>query len=120
MFPKTEYSSIFLICCMLALAIIICACLVRAVMGPRYTDRIVAANMIGTKTNVFVCLLAVFLGEEFLVDVGLIYSMLSFLAVAVLSKIIITRHRIDHKSRLDREGAVLRENRSHEEEASKE
>ena len=50
-------------------------------------DRIVAVNMIGTITICIVCILALKLAEGYLADVALIYAMLSFLAVVVLSKI---------------------------------
>lgn len=61
--------------------------LIRSVLGPRIADRIVAVNMIGTITICIVCVLALKLGESYLADVALIYAMLSFLAVVVLSKI---------------------------------
>lgn len=102
MFHQTQYSHIFFICCMIALAVIIFFCLVRAILGPRFTDRIMAANMIGTKSIVFVCILAAFLEEQFLVDVGLIYAMLSFLAVVVLAKIIVLRERVARERKIDK------------------
>ena len=43
--------------------------LTPAIWGWASTDRVMAANMIGTKSIVFVCLLAVFLEESFLIDV---------------------------------------------------
>lgn len=93
MFEATNYSTIFFIVIMIALSVIICFCLLRAILGPRFTDRLVAANMIGTKTIIFICILTVFLEESFLADVALIYAMLSFLAVVVISRIVILRER---------------------------
>ena len=49
----------------LAIAVIICiallivACLIRSVLGPRVTDRIVAVNSIGTMTIVIIAILSV-------------------------------------------------------------
>ncbi len=102
MFEQTSYSHIFFICCMIGLAVIIFFCLLRAILGPRFTDRIMAANMIGTKSIVFVCILAAFLEEQFLVDVGLIYAMLSFLAVVVLAKIIVLRERVARERKIEK------------------
>jgi multicomponent Na+:H+ antiporter subunit F len=62
-------------------------CLVRAIRGPRIADRVVAVNMICTLTLAMICVLAVMLGEGYLVDVGLLYAMISFLAVVVLCKV---------------------------------
>lgn len=98
MFEATPYSTIFFIVIMIILSVIICVCFVRAILGPRFTDRLVAANMIGIKAIVFVCLLTVFLEESFLVDVALIYAMLSFLAIVIISRIVVLRERSE-KSR---------------------
>ena len=57
-------------------------------------DSIMAVNMIGTKTLLMVCVLAVLLQESYLVDVAIVYALLSFLAVVVLSKLVITRYRV--------------------------
>jgi len=62
-------------------------CLVRAIRGPRIADRVVAVNMICTLTLAMICVLAMMLGEGYLVDVGLVYAMISFLAVVVLCKV---------------------------------
>lgn len=93
MFQGTAYSHIFFIICMIVLSVIIFFCLIRAILGPRYTDRIVAANMISTKVIAFICMLSVFLREDFLIDVGIIYAMLGFVAVVVLSRIIQIRQK---------------------------
>ena len=51
------------------LALLILATLVRAVLGPRFTDRIVAVNVISTLVIAELVLLSVWLREDFLVDV---------------------------------------------------
>lgn len=77
----------FLVVCMCILAVCILACLVRAILGPRISDRIVAINMIGTMTIILITIISVLLHEEYLVDVAVLYAMLSFLAVVVLTKV---------------------------------
>lgn len=93
-YVPTDYARIFFIVCLVALTVIALVCLVRAILGPKFTDRIMAANMIGTKTLLMVCILAILLGESYIVDIALIYALLSFLAVVVLSKLVVTRHRM--------------------------
>lgn len=72
---------------LVVLAIMIILCLIRAIKGPRVTDRIVATNMMGTIVMVIIAILAIMLGEGYLVDICLIYAMISFLAVIVLTKV---------------------------------
>ena len=69
------------------LAAMLFACLIRAVRGPRIADRIVAINMMGTMVMVVIAVMALMLGESYLVDICLIYAMISFLAVTVLAKV---------------------------------
>ena len=68
-------------------------CLIRCIKGPRISDRVLAVNMIGTLTIAMVVVFVVLLGEGYLVDIALIYAMLSFLAVVLLCKIYIGIHR---------------------------
>lgn len=77
----------FLLTSMILIGILIILCLLRAVLGPRLADRVVASNMIGTMTIVEIAILGLYMRENYLFDVCLIYAMISFLAVVVLTKI---------------------------------
>ena len=46
-------------------------------------------NMMGTMTMVMIAILALLLDEGYLVDICIIYAMISFLAVIVLTKVYI-------------------------------
>ena len=72
---------------LVVLAILLFLCLIRAIRGPRISDRIVAVNMMGTLIVIIICVLAFLMGEGYLVDVAIIYTMLSFLAVVLLTKV---------------------------------
>ena len=72
---------------LILLAVMMILCLIRAVMGPRLTDRLISVNMIGTMVTTMIAILAVIKNEGYLVDVCLIYAMISFLAVVVLTKV---------------------------------
>ena len=67
--------------------------LLRAIRGPRMADRILGINMTGSLTTAAIGVLAVFLDQSWLLDVCLIYCMISFLAVVVLAKISIASHQ---------------------------
>jgi len=69
------------------LGILLFLCLIRSIIGPRIADRIVAVNMVGTMIICIIAVLALKMKEGYLADVALIYAMLSFLAVVLLTKI---------------------------------
>ena len=73
--------------CLIILAVMLMLCLLRAVLGPRVADRIVAVNMMGTMVTVMIAILAIMMEESYLIDVCLIYAMVSFLAVIVITKV---------------------------------
>ncbi|QNM05482.1 monovalent cation/H+ antiporter complex subunit F [Qiania dongpingensis] len=83
---ETLYQGI-LMACMVVLAILVLVSIIRSVRGPKTADRIIAVNMIGTMTIVIIAILSVYLKESYLVDVCLIYAMISFLSVVVLTKV---------------------------------
>ncbi len=70
---------------LIVLAVLIGIMLIRAVIGPRITDRILAVNMLGTMVISSIAILSRYLGEGYLVDVALIYAMISFVAVIMLA-----------------------------------
>ena len=61
--------------------------LLRAILGPRKADRIMGINMIGSLTTLSIAVLSVLLKEPWLLDVCLIYCLISFLTVVLLAKI---------------------------------
>ena len=71
----------------------ILACLVRAIRGPRYTDRVVALNLICTLVILMIAVLSYLLEESYLMDVAILYGLLNLLAVAILSRVAISHHR---------------------------
>ena len=78
---------IFFMAVLIFLAVMVVLCLIRAVIGPRVADRVVAVNMMGTMVMVIIAILALMLEEGYLADICLIYAMISFLAVIVLTKV---------------------------------
>lgn len=53
-------------------------CLMRAILGPTAADRVVAINVIGTKTMVLIALASFISGQEYFLDVALIYALIAF------------------------------------------
>ena len=76
-----------------AFTLLILAVLIRSILGPRFTDRVVAVNVLNTMVVAVISILSVWLGEDYLVDVALVYALLSFLTVVVLSRLVLSRRR---------------------------
>lgn len=89
---EAAYESLYT-AALIVLGIMILLCLIRAILGPRVSDRIVAVNMMGTLVLVTIAVLALKLEEGYLADVGIIYAMASFLAVIVLTKVFMGIYR---------------------------
>ena len=83
---ETYYHILFVVALIL-LAIGIFFALLRAIKGPRISDRIMGINLIGTMAIACLAILAIDLRQSWLLDVSLIYGMISFLAVVVLAQI---------------------------------
>ena len=70
---------------LLCLGVCMFFALFRAVRGPRPMDRVVGINMLNTLAILCLAICAFLFDESWLLDVCLIYGMISFLAVTVLS-----------------------------------
>ncbi len=66
------------------------ACLWRALAGPTLPDRILAANVIGTKTLVVLVALGLVLDQGLWLDVALVYGLLSFTITLVFGRLLET------------------------------
>lgn len=84
--PGDAYGSLFL-GASIYLAVTMFLCLIRAIIGPRLTDRLVAVNIISCKVVILFAVLAVYMEEFYLLDVCLTYALISFLAIVILSKV---------------------------------
>ena len=83
----------YLVAAMLVLAALAVFCLARAVIGPRFTDRLVALNSICTFSVLIIGILSYVLGESSIDDICILYALLNLVAVVVLTRIAILRWR---------------------------
>lgn len=65
-------------------------CLYRIARGPTLPDRIMGINVIGTTTAVMLVLIAVQVGQPFVIDIALTYAMLGFLVTIIASRYLTT------------------------------
>lgn len=60
--------------------------LVRALMGPTLYDRILAVNVIGTKTVLVIGLLGFVMGRPDFLDIAMIYTLINFVTTIAILK----------------------------------
>ena len=72
---------------MLWIAVLLAVMLIRSVRGPGVTDRLLSINMIGTLVISAILVLSRMLEENWLVDVALIYTMISFVSILILARV---------------------------------
>lgn len=85
------------------IGLLLIACLIRAIRGPRIADRVIAANMIGTLVVITIFILSFVMNESYLVDIAMIYTMISFLAVVLLTKVYMGIYREKHRQEMEKE-----------------
>jgi len=61
-------------------------CMLRALLGPTASDRLVAVDGMITITTALLVLLALFLGRRIYVDVALVYAVLAFVGVIAVAR----------------------------------
>ena len=93
MIELTTFLHSFLIGVLCVMMCVVFVCLIRAILGPRVTDRVLALNMIGTLVVMMICILSYLLEEAFLIDVAILYALLNMLVVVVLTRVAEQRHR---------------------------
>jgi len=70
----------------LAILVTISLALARAFMGPTIYDRILAVNMVGTKTVLLIAVLSVISGRTDILDIALMYALINFVGVVAVLK----------------------------------
>jgi multicomponent Na+:H+ antiporter subunit F len=69
----------------IALLVAMALTLVRAFVGPRLYNRLLAINVFGTKTVLFISVVGILSGRPYIFDVALLYALVNFVStIAVL------------------------------------
>ncbi len=77
--------------CLIALMLVL---LVRAIIGPTVIDRILAVNVIGTKTTILILISGAIFGRlDMFVDIALAYALLNFI-VSLAAARFFERHHV--------------------------
>ena len=79
--------SAFLLASALAILFAVLLSLYRVICGPTIIDRIIGANVIGTKTITVIVLTGqLFERVEFFIDVALLYALINFIGTLALAR----------------------------------
>lgn len=71
----------------IAILVTMALALVRAVGGPTVYDRILATNMVGTKTTLLLAVLGFLAGRPDFLDIALVYALINFVGVIALLRL---------------------------------
>jgi multicomponent Na+:H+ antiporter subunit F len=58
--------------------------MIRAMLGPTVFDRVLALNMFGTKTVLFICVVCFLYKRTDFLDLALLYSLMNFIGMVAL------------------------------------
>ncbi len=61
--------------------------LIRAIKGPSIYDRILAANMFGTKTVLMIAVLGFLMGRPEFMDLAIVYALINFVGTIAVLKV---------------------------------
>jgi multicomponent Na+:H+ antiporter subunit F len=69
-----------------ALLVTMLLALIRGFLGPTLYDRLLAANMFGTKTVLLIAVLGYLTGRPEFLDIALVYALINFIGVIAVLK----------------------------------
>jgi len=73
---------------MIAILITMSLALLRALLGPTVYDRILAVNMFGTKTVLFIAVIGFLTGRPEFLDLALVYVLINFIGTIAVLKFV--------------------------------
>lgn len=62
--------------------------ILRIILGPSIWDRLVGLNLLAAKVNILIILTAYFLELEYILDIAISYTLLSFIGIIIIANYI--------------------------------
>ena len=87
---------------LIILSLCVVLCLVYIARSAHFTDRLVGVNLVSTLILAFILVLSLFLGNTSILDIDVVYALLSFQAVVVLSRILRVRMLASREGRREK------------------
>lgn len=90
----------------LAIIVTMAMAIVRGLKGPEIYDRVLAANMFGTKTVLLLAVVAALFGRFDFLDLALAYALINFIGVLAILQFVQNREARRRGERAAREGGA--------------
>ncbi len=70
----------------IVITILIVAVIIRVIKGETVWDRLMGINMISSKINIIIVLLALYYENGFLLDIAIAYGILGFIGIILMAR----------------------------------
>lgn len=88
----------------LAILVTMAMAMVRGIKGPEIYDRVLAANIIGTKTVLLLAVVALLYGRPDFLDLALAYALINFIGILAILQFVQNREARRESEHADEEG----------------
>jgi len=88
----------------LAILVTMALAMVRGIKGPEIYDRVLAANVIGTKTVLLLAVVALLYGRPDFLDLALAYALINFIGILAILQFVQNREARRQSERAKEEG----------------
>ena len=85
----------------LALVVTMGLALIRALLGPSVYDRVLAVNMMGTKTVLLLSVITFAFGRPDFLDLALAYALINFIGVLAVLEFFRKRSELDTENNIE-------------------
>jgi multicomponent Na+:H+ antiporter subunit F len=89
----------------LAILVTMAMAMIRGIRGPEVYDRVLAANMFGTKTVLLVSVVALLYGRPDFLDLALAYALINFIGVLAILQFVQNREARRRSAQQSEKGA---------------
>jgi len=62
--------------------------ILRIILGPSIWDRLIGLNLLAAKVNILIILIAYFLELDYILDIAISYTLLSFIGIIIIANYI--------------------------------
>ncbi|MDO8904757.1 monovalent cation/H+ antiporter complex subunit F [Hydrogenophaga sp.] len=88
----------------LAVLITMALAIIRGIKGPEIYDRVLAANIIGTKTVLLLAVVALLYGRPDFLDLALAYALINFIGILAILQFVQNREARRQSERAEEKG----------------
>ena len=87
----SNFANLYLNGALIFLCLMLALCVIRAITGRDIASRILGVSMICTLTVIMIAVLSALIGESYLLDIAILFALLSVLIIEVITKAFIKK-----------------------------